>query len=123
MINVNDYKGKAGRYVERDMSDYDYEVSATMNSVRRKVNFINDYKLDIGCQGEDCKWDGELKPYQLELDHIDPTTKNPVLKGRNQRRRLACLSWKDLLNEVQKCQVLCSNCHRERTHMEGHHGN
>jgi hypothetical protein len=24
--------------------------------------------------------------------------------------------WDDLLDEIAKCEVVCSNCHRERTH-------
>ena len=121
MINIDDYKGKAGRYVERNMSDYDYDVSATMNSMRRKRNFMQDYKLDVGCQGDNCKWNGDFNPAQLQFDHINPETKNKVLKGRNKRRGLVNLSWKDLLHEINKCQVLCANCHAEKTVEENEH--
>lgn len=50
-------------------------------------------------------------PYVMDMDHRDPKTKvaniNDLIKQG---------SWKKLKQEVEKCDVVCSNCHRERTH-------
>ena len=49
-------------------------------------------------------------PCSLELHHVDPTT-----KGEDFRHHLYWPRHK-LLLEIQKCRMLCSNCHR------AHHG-
>jgi hypothetical protein len=55
----------------------------------------------------------------LCLDHLDPAQKD-----RNARNNRAInMSWgKDRIKaELAKCQVLCANCHQERTWKEGHY--
>jgi hypothetical protein len=56
---------------------------------------------------------------QLELDHIDPNTKitNHIWSWSEKRRQ----------EEIEKCQILCHNCHvvktitnHERSHSESH---
>jgi hypothetical protein len=50
----------------------------------------------------------ESHPSCLDFHHIDPKTK---------RKGLADLSWKGsrklILEEIKKCECLCSNCHRK----------
>ncbi len=43
----------------------------------------------------------------LEFHHVDPSTKekNPA--------RLFTLSWENIQKELNKCVLLCANCHRE----------
>lgn len=49
--------------------------------------------------------------YVMDLDHRDDAEKVAVVsdysKGFGKKR---------LLEEIAKCDVVCSNCHRERTH-------
>lgn len=50
----------------------------------------------------------QFKPCQMDFDHLDPGTKadsvcNLVAKRTTQKR---------ILEEIQKCRLLCSNCHR-----------
>lgn len=54
-----------------------------------------------------------FKYYITDFDHIDPKTKldnvaNLVHNG----------SIKKVWEEIAKCDLLCANCHRERTHGE-----
>lgn len=48
----------------------------------------------------------------LDFDHIDPRTKS---------RRILAVDWKHrtrrplIMAELKKCQLLCANCHREKT--------
>ena len=54
---------------------------------------------------------GENDIRVLEFDHLDPqdkqfTISQAVRLGRN---------WQEILIEMAKCQVLCSNCHKKRT--------
>jgi hypothetical protein len=46
----------------------------------------------------------------LEIDHIDPST-----KLYNVSSRCRCFSWDEILLEVKKCQLLCESCHNEKT--------
>ena len=44
----------------------------------------------------------------LEFHHIDPNTKEFGLSESGMTR-----SWKRIKNEIEKCILICANCHRE----------
>lgn len=50
-------------------------------------------------------------PYVMDFDHRDPGTKKFNIALVNK-----ISSVKALIEEIAKCDVVCSNCHRERTH-------
>jgi 5-methylcytosine-specific restriction endonuclease McrA len=50
---------------------------------------------------------------KLEIDHKDPYTKNFVVS-----KALAGWSKSRLMKEVEKCQLLCTDCHRKKTRKE-----
>lgn len=57
----------------------------------------------------DCKQ--SYPPYVMDFDHLDPKTKVVkvsalIFEGSRQL----------LLDEIAKCELVCANCHRERTH-------
>lgn len=59
-----------------------------------------------------CRRCGESDPVVLEFDHIKPK--------QNRQKSISLLagsntSWKKVLEEIKKCQVLCANCHRRKT--------
>lgn len=59
--------------------------------------------------GISCVVCGEKERVCLDFHHLDPKTKlSSVSKLLNDHR-----SRKRILEEVQKCTVLCSNCHRK----------
>lgn len=60
---------------------------------------------------QSCADCGEKDIRVLELDHIMPENK---LFTVSQAVRLGH-SWKDVLAEIEKCRVLCANCHKKRT--------
>jgi hypothetical protein len=64
-------------------------------------------KLDHGCK--DCGYN--TNPYALQFDHINDDKKNSV---SNLIR--SDYSWKTILEEIDKCEVRCANCHAVRTH-------
>ena len=45
---------------------------------------------------------------RLELDHINPAEKTS--------HRIWSWSWKRILAEASKCQVLCADCHQQKTY-------
>lgn len=77
--------------------------------VMRKV--IQDHLLTHPCV--DC---GESDPVVLDFDHRNPEEKEFSIGHAT--RRLVSIS--RLKREMEKCDVRCANCHRRRTHREGH---
>jgi hypothetical protein len=54
---------------------------------------------------------GIFKPFQMDFDHRDPSTKSfNVMTGR-----AMLMSTQKVLAEVAKCDIVCVNCHRIRT--------
>jgi hypothetical protein len=51
---------------------------------------------------------GEQDPVVLEFDHLG--SKSFSIGGN-----LSDRSWQSILNEIEKCEVVCANCHRRRT--------
>ncbi len=46
----------------------------------------------------------------LEIDH-----KNPESKSFNLAKAISGWNWEKVLKEVEKCQLLCSDCHKQKT--------
>lgn len=78
------------------------------NTNRRKDSFkilkelIREYKIERGCI--DCGYNKH--PSALDFDHIyDNKIENVA----------ACKTFASAIEEIKKCEVVCSNCHRIRT--------
>ena len=59
-----------------------------------------------GCNNVDCCWKGKFHSCQLDFHHFDPKQKTKpisVMYGCSKKR---------IAKEINKCIVLCSNCHR-----------
>lgn len=76
------------------------------NRVSKNLQEVRQYKADRGCS--DC---GERDPIVLDLDHIDRGSKKFTLSNAV---RLG-VSIEKILKEIEKCEVVCANCHRRRT--------
>lgn len=75
---------------------------------------INQIKIDCG----GCKKCGESRYYVLDFHHIDPSVKDEtVSRMASQRNKI-----EDIQKEIEKCIVLCSNCHREFHYLEEKEG-
>lgn len=75
----------------------------------KRRTLINAVKGERGCR--DC---GEKDTVVLDFHHLDPNTKNSSLGRKSGKgfRGMQDLSFDDLVVEMGKCAVLCSNCHR-----------
>jgi hypothetical protein len=62
--------------------------------------------------GHPCVDGGETDPVVLEFDHLADKSFN-IAKGLRDR------GWEKLLDEIEKCEVVCANCHRRRTAVRG----
>jgi hypothetical protein len=67
------------------------------------MRFLLEYFRSRPCV--DC---GEHDPLVLEFDHLGD-------KRFTIGRALPDRSWESLLAEIEKCEVVCANCHRRRT--------
>ena len=60
-----------------------------------------------------CKKCGETRSYVLDFHHRDPNEKSNVLA-----HMIKSSSEANLTAELEKCDVLCANCHREFHYLE-----
>ncbi|MBV9172862.1 MAG: hypothetical protein JOZ81_22600 [Chloroflexi bacterium] len=51
-------------------------------------------------------------PYVMDFDHVRGEKQINLSRLRNSR-----LGWAKLIAEVEKCEVVCANCHRMRTRL------
>jgi len=65
---------------------------------------LNEYKTTYGCR--DCGYDEN--PAAMDFDHVTGVKLFTVSSGVTR-------SWEILLAEIEKCEVVCANCHRIRT--------
>lgn len=101
---------EAKAYYERRKGTPEYKAEHKRNSRSRwtrKYETIVAYKVATGCA--DC---GENHPVVLDLHHRNRSEKHPQLKSNGSR--LERLSWDVIAAELEKCDVLCANCHRKR---------
>lgn len=64
----------------------------------------------IGMMGGKCAECGYSRNFSaLEFHHMEPETKSFQLDMRS----LANLQWRSILEESEKCRLLCANCHAE----------
>ena len=61
-----------------------------------------------------CKKCGDNRPYVLDFHH---------LKSKEKKEEISKLlssnaSWETIINEMEKCIILCANCHREFHYLE-----
>jgi hypothetical protein len=89
-------------------------------AARRRVDnrkMMDSIKMRLGCSL--CGYNAH--PRALQFDHIDPDTKYRTKSGKLVHPSdMVGLSQSAILDEIAKCQVLCSNCHAIRSHEESH---
>lgn len=56
---------------------------------------------------------GETRPYTLAFHHIDPSEKDEIPS-----RMLANSDFDNFFKEINKCILLCNNCHSEFHYFE-----
>jgi len=79
---------------------------------KAKTEKVRAYKLEKGCKN--CGY--KKCPSALQLHHRDPTTKSSSVKGRSAYHHE--WGWSRIKAELEKCDVLCANCHAEEHYEE-----
>lgn len=77
------------------------------NKYQEKKNVIQELKSQCKCAK--C---GDNRGYVLDYHHIDPSQKEDDIA----RMTSNTSSWDKVFEEINKCIVLCANCHREFHH-------
>ena len=77
---------------------------------QRLRDFVDEIKK-VPCK--DCK--KRFPPYVMDFDHLDASLKVANVAYLVKQGHSA-----QLLEEIKKCDVVCANCHRIRTHERGY---
>jgi transcription elongation factor Elf1 len=88
-------------YYHKNKETEKARIYARQQEIREK---FQDYKSTLFC--EHC---GETHIACLDFHHKDPATKDIVLAHAVKQG----WSYERIMDEVKKCVVLCSNCHRK----------
>lgn len=97
------------RHYQRNKSAYIARNSEKKSKLR---DFLHKYKEFHGC----CDCGNRFPYYVLDFDHRDPNEKSYQPSKLSETG-----SWDKMLAEIAKCDVVCANCHRERTHQKNHY--
>lgn len=84
------------------------DYNAYMNDYmqKRHARLIQEFKEYLGGSCAEC---GEDDFSELQFDHIDPSTKVfTIAHGWSRKKQI-------VYEELDKCQLLCRNCHEEKT--------
>jgi hypothetical protein len=88
------YQNNKEQYIKRNKE--------SLAKMREHLNLVK----SVPCM--DCNQ--TYPPYVMDLDHRVREDKADFINVIMRRG-----SWKNFLDEIEKCDVVCSNCHRERT--------
>lgn len=86
----------------------------------QKVNSVNKRQLEENRKRvydylniHPCIDCGETNPIVLEFDHRNPKEKSFGICGTLMTK--SYVSWEMILQEIEKCDIRCANCHRIKT--------
>lgn len=82
---------------------------ATVRKRARCRQLVQDFKSERGC--ESCGFN--VHPAALHFHHLDPATKKFNIAHAAEYSKI-----ENLMVEIDKCIVLCANCHAIRTAKE-----
>ncbi|MBP9816562.1 MAG: hypothetical protein KBD05_00860 [Candidatus Pacebacteria bacterium] len=85
-------------------------ISYVKRNKQRVTEFIDTYKRKQSCV--DCGFLGKEFPYVLDFDHLNKGSVKKFTIGSWSR---AVLSVEAIEREIEKCELVCANCHRIRT--------
>jgi hypothetical protein len=72
---------------------------------QNRKSFIDAVAMYYGCKNPNCKWNGAYQPCQLDFHHYNPKTKITEIA------RMHSASYNKIIDEINKCIVVCRNCH------------
>lgn len=90
-------------FKQRYSNNKQYYIDKREERVSNAKDWLNDYKSNLSC--DECGFD---HPAALDFHHVDKFSKTASIGT------LVLRGWTlgKILEEIAKCRVLCSNCHR-----------
>jgi hypothetical protein len=108
--NKSYYADNKEKILERTNTYYkqnkDKHAECMNRKRKRNIKEIEFVKLSYGCQNLNCKWVGEFVGCDLDLHHTGDDKVDSISK-------LPQHSLPKIVKEINKCVVLCANCHRQ----------
>ena len=102
--NIEDRKAASKKHYEANKQTYLRRNKRYRQEIRE---FVRHEKEKTACV--DC---GMKYPYYvMDFDHLEAHTKVDIISYLAQTGRIGALK-----REIKKCEVVCANCHRTRTH-------
>jgi hypothetical protein len=102
----NDPRQKAAQRRWYELNKDKVNATNTKNRTAYRKKW-NDYKASLKCTN--C---GEDHPATFDFHHVDRTNKRSV------NELISNWQFAEALKEIEKCVVLCANCHRKLHHKE-----
>lgn len=97
---------------ERGRSNYSKNKKGWNNTHNKTANIKREKIIEFKENSEGCIKCGEKRHYLLDFHHLDPSTKSfQIAQGESK-------GWDKVKVEIDKCILLCSNCHREFHYFE-----
>ena len=97
LINTNKYRYKHNPNIKKKTFEDSFHSGQKMQHI------CNEIKKKYGCSFCD-----EREPCVLDFHHVDPNTKEMSVSALASNK-----SKERLVNEINRCAVVCSNCHRK----------
>ena len=107
ILPITEYYSRGGGKYRSECKECHKKYVKVRYTERKET--VEEIKVAKGC--EKC---GEIRPYMLDFHHKDPAIKDAsVARLTSNRNKL-----EDIQKEIEKCVVLCANCHREFHYLE-----
>jgi len=91
----------------------EYYKNKAKESKKRVKEKFDEYKKTLSC-----KICGENHPATLDFHHKNPEEKEIIISQAVGRS----WGWESLVREIEKCDILCANCHRKLHYEENNAG-
>jgi len=106
-------KARSKQYYAENREHHKKVVLANnKKKTERNRRFVYEYLLENPCV--DC---GETDPVVLEFDHLPGCDKKYIISEMTSNG----YSVESIKKEMEKCDVVCANCHRRRSAKRGNH--
>jgi hypothetical protein len=99
---VEKHRERGKRYYKENTAKF--KSKAHTRRLERK-DLIDQITLHYKCKNIDCKWSGEYDTNFLDFHHLNSNTKIKEVA------KMHSFSMFKIANEINKCVVLCRNCH------------
>lgn len=103
-LNVEDRKAASARHYQ---ANKEYYLERNKRYRKELSQYVNKIKEETPCA--DCS--NQYPYYVMDFDHVEGQKKVGIVSYFCKTGRVGAMK-----KEIQKCEVVCANCHRERTH-------